>query len=272
MPIRFLLFYFIFSLFTLWQVPIYAQILNAERYSSTDTAIDKKVDFTFGASLSFDKQTKNLADVNFNSELSRYLIKNKYILIGLFNADLTTNGHEIIQNAGFVHFRLRDNNQRKLFPEVFTQYQWNGNLGLLSRFLYGSNVRWLLVQNPESIFSVGYGLFEERENWSYSKEVLKNGMLVKEDVISQFNRIKSNHYIKYVYNIDSKISFSNSVFYQARFQSYTLGRITADTKFIVNAGKRLLLSLGFNFIYDFQPVAPIDHFYYGFRQAMNFVF
>lgn len=241
-----------------------AQVLNADRVSSADTMSNKRFDLVFSGSLSFDKQTNNLADANLNADYSLYLNRNRWVFIGLSNIDLTTNGKEVIQNAGFIHFRFRDNNRLKIAPELFAQLQWNGNLGLLSRKLVGCNYRAILFKSESHLLTCGLGAFDEIEFWQTGAD--DKG----ETITRKFERLKLNSYLKYSGKIATDVILSIGTFYQTRPLYLGTGRISGEIKTDFAVSEKLSVSIGFSGIYDIQPVAPIDHFYYGIKNTINF--
>ncbi len=119
-----------------------------DRENGQDT-IPKKALFTWTTGLSLDKQRNNLIEIESAEELDIFLPKNNLIIL-LGNTAIQTNGKSVIENNGYFMFRLRDNDSRRVSPDYFAQYQWNGVLGMQNRALAGINSRFKFWEKKRS--------------------------------------------------------------------------------------------------------------------------
>ena len=107
-------------LLMIFSLGIKSQVLNIDRNIEQDTLV-KKIRGSFIFSFSGDKQKKNIIDFSNTSELNFFVKKNR-VFIFLGNSEFTFNGIQILENNGFFQFRFRDNDTRKIYPDLFTQY------------------------------------------------------------------------------------------------------------------------------------------------------
>ena len=122
---------------------VISQVLNIDRKIESDTIFRRvraNINFTF----SNDKQKKNLIVFSNVSEID-YFLKKKYLFVFLTKTELAFTGLTALKNNGFFQLRFRDNDSRKISPDLYVQYQWNGVQGMERRSLVGINarMRWL---------------------------------------------------------------------------------------------------------------------------------
>ena len=127
---------------------VQAQILNVDRENGTDT-IPKKFKASVIASFASDKQKSNFLEFSNTTELD-YFLKNNYFFILLNQTDLAFNGNKSIENNGFIQIRFRDKDTRVVALDAFTQFQWNGILGMENRSLLGANCRINCLEKKKS--------------------------------------------------------------------------------------------------------------------------
>jgi hypothetical protein len=245
-----------------------AQILNIDRTGSVDTT-GKRFFAFIGLSASADKQKKDLVDVSSSGDFS-YLLPDSFVVVFKVSTDLTTNGSDVIQNAGFFHLRWRDNDSRILYPEVFTQFQWNGVLGMEQRKLIGSNLRWRTLRSPNNSMFMGLGVMYEQERWNF------NGVPDSEIYDSlpdiQAKKWRINHYIKWSWRISDKTDFVLANFTQIPVDKLNKPRIASNASVNFKFLKWLGFSVGYDSIYDLDPVVPISNYYYSLKGQLNLVF
>jgi len=242
------------------------QVLNIDREIEEDT-IFKRV----GAALSFDfsndKQRRNLVDFSNTSEIDIFL-KNKFLFIFLTHTEFTLNGLQMLENNGFFQFRFRDNDFRKISPDFFLQYQWNGILGMQHRALLGSNARFRWLEEKKSDLYTSIGVFYEYEKWnpfteSYAFQADSVGIIVRK-------LIRLNASAKFAFKIAKNIDLVGSTFIQFPTNEFFLNpRWFFDTNlnFKVNGHIGFIIHYDHNFD-NYRPF-PIDDFYYTISVGLN---
>lgn len=139
----------------------HAQILTVDRENGQDS-IPRKQLFAWNVSFSSDKQKKNLLELTNVAEYDRFF-KNDQVLIALVNTDASFNGKAILENNGYFQMRLRDNDKKRVAPDYFVQYQWNGIWGMQNRALAGCNARFKFWDDKTDDLFMSIGAFYEYE-------------------------------------------------------------------------------------------------------------
>ena len=245
-----------------------SQILNVDRAASDDTT--GKTFFAFiGLNASADKQKKELVDISANADFS-WLLPDSLVTVFKVNTDLTTNGSDIIQNTGFFHLRLRDNDSRKFSPEVFAQVQWNGVLGMENRILLGSNFRWMAIHTDGNNLFMGLGLMVEHEEWNYKGVP---GLETPDELPGVTTRKwRINHYIKWAWKISPKADLVLANFTQLPVDAPGKPRIASNAALNFRLLKWLGLSVNYDSMYDVDPPVPISNYYYSLKGQLTMSF
>lgn len=243
-----------------------AQVLDADRADDSDT-LQKKLNCIIGINGSADKQKKNLVDGSTVIDLT-YLLPKEHLLIFKGNSDFTTNGNEFLQNSGYLHLRYRDNDTRILSTEYFTQYQWNGLLGMKSRNLVGSNLRWMVLDKSyKNDLFLGLGIMYENENWNYKGvKSIPDYTLYSDTSVQKF---RINQYVKCAFVINDNIDFVLTNFIQSDIKDLLAPRVSTNAAINFQMLKHIGLSINLESMYDFKPVVPIDKFIYSLKMQLN---
>ena len=244
-----------------------AQVLNIDREGSTDT-IPKKIKAYIGFSFSNDKQKKNLIDFNNTSEINIFLKKN-YVGLFLSKTDLSLNGKTVNENNGYFQFRLRDNDTRKIAPDLFAQYQWNGIQGLTKRYLAGLNARFKFFEKRKSDLYLSVGAFYEVENWNPFDSQFAYTV---SDSITKINRemFRLNTSAKFALKLTENIDFSGVSFFQFPLNSnFNKPRWFFDTNLNFNVNKYISFNLHYDHNLDFYRALPIDNYYYSITSGIQ---
>ena len=244
-----------------------SQVLNIDREGFEDT-IPKKIKAFFGFSFSSDKQKKNLLDFNNTSEINYFFSKN-YVGLFLAKTDLALNGKTINENNGYFQFRIRDNDTRKVAPDVFIQYQWNGILGLNDRSLGGLNARFKFLENRKSDLYIGLGAFYEVENWNpFISAYAYSNSNVQSKVHREMFRL--NMMAKFALKISKNIDFAGISYLQSPLNSnFSKPRWFFDSNlnFIVN--KHISFNIHYDHNLDLYRALPIENYYYSLTTGIQ---
>lgn len=244
----------------------YSQVLDADRVDNIDST-EKRLNLVVGLNGSADKQKKNLVDASTVVDIS-YQLKRNYLSIFKGNFDFTTNGNEFLQNSGYFHFRLRDNDSRLLSPEFFMQFQWNGALGMVGRKLLGANYRWMVLDNTiKNDLFFGLGLMYEEENWNYKGVKNIQDLSLYSDTLTK--KIRINQYTKCAFNIKKDIDLVLSNFIQFNIKDLANPRISSNAGLSFKISRHFEFALNYESMYDFSPVVPIDKYIYSIKGQLN---
>jgi hypothetical protein len=248
----------------LFLLPLVAnsQVLNIDRENGQDS-LNRKVLFAFGITFSSDKQKNNLLEFTNQSELDLFLKKNK-VLIFLEQIEASFNGASILENNGYFQLRLRDNDKKRLAPDYYMQYQWNGVLGMQNRGLAGCNARFRFLEGKKDDLYMGIGGFYEIERWN----PLLTGFAFENDSLSEVIRKipRLNLALKTAIQIKKGIDFSASTFVQfpmnEKFQNFNNPRWFFDMNLYFTLGSHLSMKIHYDHNLDSYRPLPIDNYYY----------
>jgi hypothetical protein len=246
-----------------------AQILNIDREIGNDTVFHRfRASFNFN--FSNDKQKKNLVDFSNVSEVDMFL-KNKYLFILLAQTELALNGVQALENNGFFQFRFRDNDSRKVAPDIFTQYQWNGVQGMEHRTLFGTNARFRWLEKKKSDLYTSIGVFYEAEKWN---PFLSSYAFQKDSLqIVYRNLFRINTSAKFAFKITKDIDFAGTTFLQFPLNSHIGSpRWFFDSNLYFSVNKHLGFTIHYDHNFDTYRPLPIDNYYYTITTGINIKF
>lgn len=240
----------------------YSQILNVDRENTQDT-IKKPFKAFITGSISSDKQRNNLFELNNTTELY-YGFKNDYFFVLLNQNDLVFNGTKSIENNGYTQLRYRDNDTRKISPDFFTQYQWNGIIGLESRFIIGSNARFKVYELKNSDLYLSTGVIYEKEKWNKKLEAYAYSTDSVPIIFREMFRL--NIVAKWAIKLNEKVDFSCINYLQFPLNNkFNLPRWFFDANLYFNVTKKLNIVIHYDHNLDLYRALPIDNYYYSFN-------
>ncbi len=236
-----------------------AQVLNVDRENGQDS-IKKKVMASVAFSFSSDKQKNDYIEFSNKNEFD-YFLKNNYLFLLINEADISYSGTKAIENNGYAQLRFRDNDTRKIAPDAYCQFQWNGILGMERRSLAGINARFLCVEKNKSDLYFSAGTFYEIEKWnsglsSYNYQTDKKIVVNRE-------MFRLNLVVKSAFKIGSKIDFVETSYLQFPMNSNFLKpRWTFDSNLYFEITKHVNFLIHYDHSFDEYRPLPIDAFYY----------
>ncbi len=246
---------------------INSQVLNIDREGSDDT-IPKKIKAFLGFSFSSDKQKKNLLDFNNTTEVNYFFSKN-YVGLFLAKTDLALNGKTINENNGYFQLRIRDNDTRKVAPDVFIQYQWNGILGLTDRSLGGINARFKFLEKRKSDLYIGVGTFYEVENWNPFISSYAYANIINQSKIHR-EMFRLNLMAKFALKISENIDFAGISYLQSPLNSnFNKPRWFFDSNMNFNVNKHISFNIHYDHNLDFYRALPIQNYYYSLTTGIQ---
>lgn len=235
------------------------QILNIDRENGQDS-IYKKVRYSTEINFTADKQKNDLIDVITYNELI-YSLKNNTIFIFFGKTDFAYNGNTPLENNGYFQIRFRDNDTRRIYPDIFCQYQWNSVQGIEYRFLLGANARIRWFEKRDVDLYSKFGLFYEVEKWNpflvgYGFNNI-NSQIINRDFV------RFNSSIKYARKISSNFDIAIVNYLQIPlFKSLILPRWYLDINLNILLTKKWTFVVHYENIYDSFRALPIDNFFY----------
>ena len=261
--------YFTKFSFLFFSFHINSQILNIDREGSNDT-IPKKIKAHFCFDFSSDKQKKNLLNFNNSTEINYYLPKNHVVLF-LGKTDFALNGSTVNENNGYFQLRVRDNDTRKISPDFYIQYQWNGIQGLSNRSIGGVNARFKFLEKRKSDLYFGLGTFYEVENWNpfISSYAYTNSL---ESIVHR-EMLRLNVMTKFALKLTDNIDFAGISYLQFPINSnFDKPRWFLDSKINFIISKHLSFLIQYEHNLDHYRALSIANYYYSLSIGIQLSF
>lgn len=240
----------------------FGQILNIDREHGNDS-IQKSFFAVIDLSFAADKQRNNILEFTQQTEFD-FLLKKSRILIALTHTDIVFNGANVLENNGYFQLRYRDNDTKKVAPDYFLQYQWNGILGLQNRAIAGCNARFKFWDNRTDDLYASLGLFYEYEQWNPFLENYAFGGTNLQEI--QRNLIRLNFSLKTAFKVANGIDFSAISYLQAPLNAGINNLFNArwflDSQLNFEINKHLDFNIKYNQNLDYFRPLPIDTFFY----------
>ncbi len=234
----------------------HAQVLNVESFrtqADIDTVASWNGETVFDVSLSkFNEQVFKLGN---ETNAAYFTGKHRYLFltsVELINVD----GSSVISN-GYFHLRGTFNEQSTLSPEVFTQFQYNENLGLKERFLAGASVRYRFLNRTDIRGSVVTGLMYEHEKWGTEEQP---------NIVNEYIKSTSNLAIRGQLSETTQLLMIG--YYQARPDQFLKPRVTSENQLNMRISRHLTYRVRFTLTYDTEPVIDIPNLTYTLRNGL----
>lgn len=239
---------------------LFGQVLNVESFR-TEATIDTTAAWTgetaFDVSLS--KFNESVFKLGNETNASYFSGKHRYLFltsVELINVD----GSSVISN-GYFHLRSTFNENKRLSPEIFTQYQYNENLGLNERYLAGASVRYRFLNMPGIRGSFVTGAMFEHEQWKLANE-----------------STVENNYLKSTSNVAVRGQLTETTqllligYYQARPVRFFKPRVTSENQLNMRISKYLTYRVKFTLTYESEPIGETPDLIYTLKNGLVFSF
>lgn len=246
-----------------------AQVLNVDRENGQDS-IKKPVVFISSFDFSSDKQRNDFVELSTTNELDFFLKKNHTLI--LFNhLDAAFNGVNVIENNGYFLARFRDSDSRKVYPDFYTQYQWNGVLGMESRKLAGVNARIKVIEKKKIDLYASIGSFYENEIWNSNLSAFSFENI--ESIIVKRELLRLNLHTKIAFKLSEKIDFALSQYFQFpmndSFANFTKFRWAFNSDIFFEVTDKIAFNIHYDHSIDNYRALPIDLYYYNLNIGIN---
>ncbi len=239
---------------------LYSQVLNVESFR-TEATIDTTAAWTgetaFDVSLS--KFNESVFKLGNETNASYFSGKHRYLFltsVELINVD----GSSVISN-GYFHLRGTFHENRTISPELFTQFQYNENLGLKQRYLAGASFRYRFLDTPFIHGSVVTGAMYEYEQW---------GIVDEPDVENKFLKSTSNIAIRGQLSETTQLLLIG--YYQARPTQFLKPRVTSENQLNMKISNYLTYRVKFTLTYESEPIGDTPDLIYTLKNGLIFSF
>jgi hypothetical protein len=237
-----------------------AQVLNVESFrteATIDTSAAWSGDTAFDVSLS--KFNESVFKLGNETNASYFSGNHRYLFltsVELINVD----GASVISN-GYFHLRSTFNENKTVSPEIFTQYQYNENLGLNERYLAGGSIRYRFLNRENIRGSVVTGAMFEHEQWRLEDESLvENNLLKSTSNIAVRGRLTDTTQLLVI------------GYYQARPDKFFEPRVTSENQLTMRISEYLTYRVKFTLTYEAEPIGETPDLIYTLKNGLVFSF
>ncbi len=246
-----------------------AQILNVEKSrikedSSNYFLGNVGLNFTLHNRDADEDNPNNFIGLSGNANVAYMAEKHSYILINFINYTVVKD--DPIVQTGYSHFRINLFRRARISNEVFTQYQYDLERGLNSRWLIGTGFRINLVKSENTDVVFGPGVMYEYEKWESP---------VEEMPIREAELYKSTNYVSIRQNINKHIAFNAISYYQTGYDK-DIGnfrhRISGDFNLSVSITNKLSMATTFTCTFENRPIVPVKKFIYTVTNGLAYSF
>lgn len=208
-------------------------------------------------------------EINNTADLIYKFKQNALVLAN--NFELTRSGDETILSGGFLYAKYKKFFDNPLVMEHYMQYQWAEARGLENKYAIGSNLRYKIYKNNHGGAFAGIGPFYEYENWSYIG-------VPDERLPTEFAPItqrlwKLNFYISAKRFVTEKLKFETAYYFQNDFSNLMDGpRHGGSLGLSYAITDHIGFGLQYRMSYDYDPVVPVDKYWYNTFTQLEIIF
>ncbi len=225
--------YLLLIIMVMGSSPLFAQIVNIE--DKRATRIDS-IPWRVTSDLSF-SWIKNKSDVlNFGGGLRLEYYKGKYSLLSLSSITYVIVDDKNFVSSGFEHLRYNRELKERLTYEAFFQAQFNEQLLLNLRLLFGTGLRFRLSRLSSKPCHLGLSYMYEYDEES------------KGEIIRRDHRLSS--YLSLKTKIANHVDFYSTTYYQPLVNNFKDFRLSTQNNLIFAINQRLKLNTSFSLIFD----------------------
>lgn len=258
-------FWFLFLLFP-WLTN--AQILNIEKSALDRDTTRKFLGNLTGSLVLYNRSAAADDPVEFSGfdwKSSIAYFPGKHRISSITNINYLKINEEPFLNTGYQHLRFDYRKDRKLYPEVFAQYQYDNFRGLSPRLLAGTAIRHRLYKNEHFTFTLSVGIMYESEKWNHPT--------TEQVVHARF--WKSTNYLVFRVKISDWADLNSIQYFQTAHDS-DIGafrhRYSTDINLNTKLTTRLLWTSSFVLSYENRPIVPITRTIYRFSNGITVKF
>ncbi len=249
----------------------YSQIIDFDAFAAMKQEIPDslKIRGSVSFNTALEKQAKQIN--TYATEASVAFQYKDHLLFPVASQKIQTSDNSELQNSGFLSLKYLHRFQKKIFYEGYSQYQWEAQRGMRQRFLYGGNAWLNIIRSDMFQWTVAAGFFNEYEKWDFTAVPTEKRKTEDPDFIENIY-FKYNAKTRIVWKWKEKSSLSLSLFVQGRPDFLSYVRLAPSTQLVFQLHKNLYFSTGFEGIYDYKPVVPIDNFFFSQNNSLLFRF
>lgn len=246
---RTIILFFFVSIFFINQAQT---IINTEKLLINDstkhtTIIEPNIDFQNG--------NTNVLDFT-NSFNHFWRINSKNTLKIIFGNNILLENNSIIINDNFIQLRYLRNFKKKYSNFYFLQYQNSNNLLLYFRQLYGTGIRYKLIDKNKIKIDIASGIFNEQERLFMDQ--ISNPHLYVNTPSTNVYRMANFSVLQL--NVVKDLKILNTTYFQPIINNLTDYRVLNDMDIIYKAKDWLDFNLNIIYRYDNMPPEVLKNY------------
>ena len=234
--------------------------VNTESMRKDDAA--EGFENTLGFNFGFEKSDQEVMEVAGEYRIDYYSSGglHSFLVINYENGyEKESSEKNTIVNKGFGHLRMTKNISSNLYIELFSQFGFNDFLLMKDRKLYGSGLRYELIDNDKLNVFIGVGGMKEDEKYS----------LTTENFMSLF---RSTNYFTWNINLSKNATLNNTAYYQLDTSKPKDHRILYDGDFEFELNEKFTFTFTLNYRYDNDPHGTLGKTYIQVSNGIEFSF
>ena len=217
---------------------------------------------TIGIDFGFEKSKEEVLEIAGKYRLD-YLGKNglqSFLVLSYENGYEKEDGiKNSIVNKGFGHLRLTKNISNDLYFELFSQYGFNDFLLMKERTLFGSGLRYKMLNKKILSGYVGLGIMQEDEAYSL-------------DSIDNMSLLRSTNYFSWKIQFSENNSITNTAYLQLDIKNSSDRRILYEGELSIALNSKLAFTLSLNFRHDSEPHGGLGKTYTQIKNGLEYNF
>jgi hypothetical protein len=229
----------------------FAQIVNMEsqRYHTDTTGWKGSISGDFALT----NYGQKVFAVNANAHIQYQSKRSLYLLLGSYG--FLKGGDQSFIDYDFLHFRYNYKLTKVVRLEAFTQLQQNAITKIESRFLIGAGPRFKIAGGKKlKIYSGILGVYE----------------IQKETGVHQERRDwRTSDYISLSFMPNGQTEFITTTYYQPVLKQFSDYRLLNQTTFKIRAGRKISVSINWNYQFDATPADGVPRETYSFSTGIE---
>lgn len=239
---------------------VHAQVLNIESFR-TEVDMDTVAAWTGETAFDITLSKFNEQVFKLGNETNGAYFTGQHRYLFLTNVELINVDGASVISTGYFHLRGTFNDNSKLSPEIFSQFQYNENLGLKQRYLAGASLRYKFINRPNLRGSAVTGGMLEFERWGLGEQQNVENTLLKST---------SNIAIRGQLTPTAQLLVIG--YYQARPDKFFKPRITSENQLNLKISDYITYRVKYTLTYESEPIIDTPKLIYTLRNGVIFSF
>lgn len=233
-----------------------AQLVNVEKSrKEAKPGFQGHVDMN----LALNQNTRRIFETGTSAHIQYH--RNRHTVLILNNLNFMRVEEDDLINNGFQHLRYNYTlGQGFVTIEALTQHQYNSIRLLQRRFLVGGGPRFRMLETDYlGVYLAPLVILEDEKFNDAAK--------------TRTEKFKGNFILAVTYDLDERINFSHTTYYQPHFAAFSEFRLSSDSGLeFLFWEKKFSFIVTFSLAYDSHPLEDIPNMFYTLRNGIKYSF